>query len=501
MDILSLRVAFGLFLALTLIATGCTESDDGSDAGGSGEVDSGSSGPTGGGGSPTSDAGGDDASMPVVAEGCAEPTGEGTEHQGAIDADETWTAAASPHVVTFNVNVNSATLTIEPCAVVRIRGGYSINVDGTETAEGAIVAHGESIDNVGAPPTRRPVTFERDVTDEPWASILADSYGRIDFEIVDLVGGGDPASAPHNGGTLIANGAGGNSGLTENLRVVDVVVTDSGTYGVNVVGRAGFSEDSSGLVIRNAGSLPPNGNVDTSFPLHVQGPAVSTIPEGSYEGATDAIALTGAGSLTDAEITFRSRGVPYHVLSVFSMTPEAGVPSTLTLEAGVELRFFDGQGMTLGTSNGMNSPVSGLVKVVAQGTETDPILLTSGEEAPAAGDWSGIAWAAGPSDGNVMSFVTIEYAGGDSGTQGFGCGPGDNDAALIITNWRPGDAFITDCTFSNSASGGIVSGWSSDEVGPDLSDGNTFTNVAGGCEVTRWADGDGSCPMTPPLCL
>ena len=35
---------------------------------------------------------------------CPAPTGPGVEHQGAIAADETWTAADSPHIVTFDQN-------------------------------------------------------------------------------------------------------------------------------------------------------------------------------------------------------------------------------------------------------------------------------------------------------------------------------------------------------------------------------------------------------------
>jgi hypothetical protein len=100
-----------------------------------------------------------------------------------------------------------------------------------------------------------------------------------------------------------------------------------------------------------------------------------------------------------------------------------------------------------------------------------------------------------------MSHVTIAFAGGDSGSAGFGCGEPDNDAALIIANWRPDDVFITDSTFSDSAGGGIVSGWSSDELGPDLTSSNTFEGIGNGCDVSRWADGDGSCPDDPPLCF
>src|SRR5256885_5877906 len=54
---------------------------------------------------------------PTPPAGCATPTGPGTEHATSITADETWTAAASPHVIVYDLDVKGATLTIEPCAM------------------------------------------------------------------------------------------------------------------------------------------------------------------------------------------------------------------------------------------------------------------------------------------------------------------------------------------------------------------------------------------------
>lgn len=108
------------------------------------------------------------------------------------------------------------------------------------------------------------------------------------------------------------------------------------------------------------------------------------------------------------------------------------------------------------------------------------------------GGW-GIVRGGGPATGNVVRNLHVEYAGGDSGTQGFGCGPIDNDAALIIRNWIPEAGSITGSTFRASAAGGIVSGWMTDAGGPDLKTGNTFTDVAT-CEVSRWKN------VTAPAC-
>jgi hypothetical protein len=442
-------------------------------------------------GGTTPDARPPDAPPAPDAAPCPTPTGSGMEHSSGILADETWSAADSPHIVTFDIAVQGSTLTIEPCSEVRIRGGFGLEVGGTTgSAPAAIVAHGTA---------GRGIRFVRDAAGEPWGFLIAYDTGTIDFEEVDLEGGGDPATAPNNGGTLIAAGPGGNMGLTRNLRLIDVTVEGSGGYGVNVQTRAAFTADSAGLVIHGAASSA----------LYVHAPALDSIPAGTYAGnGADEILVAGAGSLLDPSITFHQRGVPYRMETGFSMAPEAagGNPSVLTIEAGVVIGFENGSpanvwSMDLGTSNGSAPGNIWPVRLIANGTAAAPIVLTSAAATPAAGDWAGLKWGGGPPDGNMMSFVRIEYAGGNSGTAAFGCGPGDNDAALIITNWRPEDAFITDSTFSDSAAGGIVSGWSTDEGGPNLLGNNTFTNIANGCNVARWADGDSSCPSPPPLCF
>jgi hypothetical protein len=285
-----------------------------------------------------------------------------------------------------------------------------------------------------------------------------------------------------------------------------VTIEGSGGFGVNIITRSAFSDDSANLTITGSGALGPVGNIDTRYPITVDGPAVSTIPTGTYTGnALDAIRVVNAGSLPDPDVAFRARGVPYRFESGFSMSPPtsaaAGGLSTLTIEAGVTLMFNPGNTFSLGVSGGALPANISPVRVIAQGTAAQPIVLTSAAASPAPGDWIGIAWGGGPPDGNIMSHVRVEFAGGNGGTSGFGCGAADNDAALVIRNWRPNDSFITDSTFASSGAGGIVSGWQTDLNGPSLVGNNTFIGIANGCNVARWRDGNGSCPATPPVCL
>lgn len=433
----------------------------------------------------------EDAALPTVA--CPEARGPGTMHEGVIDSDETWTATDSPHIVTFGVEIDGATLTIEPCAVVRVQEGHTISIGGTAGTAGAmLVAHGEIVPRSSGD-VRRPVTFLPDTDGTFWGALYVSETGRLDLEVVDISGGGSHATAPNLGGSIVASGGGGPK-LVPHVRVVDVRVEDSEGFGVNLQNFAAFDEGSRDLVITGSGQTPSPNNYVTDYPLLIAPPALHTIPPGTYTGnAIDAIRVLKAADVQMDE-TFPNRGVPYSMLTDFAMKPgdtmaDGGIV-TLGIEAGVRIEFSRDPASTwflgLGVSNGMLPENIWPVRLVARGTADAPIVLTSGETTPAAGDWGGIAWAGGPPTGNRVEHVRIEYAGGASGTQGFGCGPSDNSAALILTNWRPDEDFIDNLTISDSAGGGIVSGWTSDENGPDLKAGNTFTNIANGCDVSRW---------------
>jgi hypothetical protein len=457
---------------------------------------------TDGGSGPLADSGFAPDSGTSVAPGppCPSPSGSGATHAGSVTADETWTAADSPHVVTSALHVTGATVTIEPCAVVRLRPGVIVDMRANAAGQsGELVAHGEYVGT-----TRRPIVFDRDDAAQPWGSLRAFSDGRIDLEHVDLKGGGDHATAVSNGGTLIAEGVGGNDGLTRNVRVVDVVIEDSAGFGVNLQGRAAFTDNSDSLTIRGAGSVPPPGNIDTRYPVYVTGAALSTIPSGSYTGnARDELFVAGTGTMNDAMVRFGERGVPYRLESHFGLQPMAmGGLSTLVIEAGTVIRFATSSNVWSMTLGSVGSAANAVwpVRVIANGTPQAPIVLTSADASPVAGSWGGVEWHAGPATGNVMSNVRIEFAGGDGGNSVFGCGPGDNDAALFIGKWVPSEPFIEGCTFSDSAGGGIVCGWSSDDAGPCalFAVQNTFEDIGNDCDVSYPADGNGGCP-TPGM--
>src|ERR1051325_5558377 len=110
-----------------------------------------------------------------AAPACVAPTGAGTQHDAVLTA-ETWTAATSPHVIPRDMKI-TATLTIEPCAVVRVAPAATI-----------VVRTGGSIAAAGT--ASQPVTFERLDATKPWSSI-ATIGGTLSFQHTRLLGGGD----------------------------------------------------------------------------------------------------------------------------------------------------------------------------------------------------------------------------------------------------------------------------------------------------------------------
>ena len=437
---------------------------------------------------------------PPTGSSCPAPAGPGVEHAGTITTDQTWTAAQSPHVVTFGIDVRGATLTLEPCAVVRVRKGYSITIGESSGAPAKLIARGSA---------ESPITITSDDPAAYWGTLGVMATGMAELEHVVLDRAGDPDAAQGYGGALKSYGDDNRKQPVRNIRARSVRIQSSATLGINLQRSGGFSADSTDLVVTGSGSRGvTSGGIDSSYPVYVEAPSIKTLPPGDYTGnARDAI-LARTPFVFDGDETFHERGVPYQIVYTFDLSPAASLAegglATLTIEPGVTIKLggplYTTPAFRLGSSNGSAPANIWAVRLVADGTADRPITFTSGAAVPASGDWVGLKWAGGPETGNVMNHVRVEYGGADSTTKGFGCGPEDNDALLVITNWRPGEPFVRNSTFAHSATGGIVSGWNSAQSGPDFRASNTFTNIAEACQISVPRDENNKCPgndLTP----
>jgi hypothetical protein len=431
---------------------------------------------------------------------CPPPAGTGTLHGTLVPGDH-WTVAGNPHIITFDLALASGTLTLDPCVVVKVREGFNIRIgNNTGGAPATITALGTPF---------LPIVFESEDPTKYWGSLRIFATGHANLEDVTLRHAGNAATAQSFGGALQVLGDGLGTALTRNARVKNVRIETSATFGLNIQNSGGLTADSSGLVIFDSGRIPGNLAIDTSYPIFVNPPSINTLPSGTYTGNAKDEILVGDQGAFAADERFRNLGVPYRMRYGYTQRPSLpslqGGLSTLEIEAGVTIKFLNTVGNTwslnLGAYGGAPADVSP-VRLIANGTLAQPIFLTSAAPVPAAGDWGGIEWHGGADSGNVMNFVHVEYAGADSGTSGYGCGPVDNDAALIITNWIPGSNFVQNSTFSSSAAGGIVLGWFSNTP-RDFKTGNTFTAIGNGCAVARWQDQPPgpACPAPRPICF
>lgn len=423
----------------------------------------------------------DDPADAAVPSRCTEPSGAGTEHSGTLGADEIWTAAGSPHVIRTNLHVpTGVTLTLEPCAVVRIEGGLGILVEGAMAAEGA---------------AGQPIRIERADSATAWTSIETRTGSSLRLAYATVAGGGEP-----NGGRLTQFGMlqirGDVQQPAEPSFFVDhVVLEDSASIGVWLSGGAGFAPGSKELTITKS----------AGFPMAVWSRAIWTLPpSGSFTGnAIDEIWLPADRDAIMEDTTLRDLGVPYRVGGLtggksLGVSGRDGDVALLTIEPGVTLRFEPEVVLEIPASSTQpDGKPEGALHAV--GTAGQPIVFTSALETPAAGSWVGIVFEGAPDPRNRMEYTTIAYAGAHSGYSSFDCPSPANEGfrnagAILFAGGEPG-GFIRNSTIDSSAGDGIVRGWTGEPI--DMLATNTFTDVAR-CNQTFPKPKQGQCPDPAP---
>lgn len=414
---------------------------------------------------------------PVLPRVCIAPTGAGTVHNTNLAAAETWTEAASPHIIMFDTTV-AAAITIEACAVVRIAGGRTVTINTT----GSITANGLA---------GNPVTIERLESATAYGPIRAIG-GVLSLTRTNVKGGGNPLGNPAIGAAIIMQRS--LAATTGSLHMDTVDIADSASQGFAMSGAAGFDASSQALTIHGSAGRP----ILTSPNL------LGSIPTGTYTGNTiNEVMIDTSGGPISTTQTLHDRGIPYIVddepnttLDVVSFTGNVPV---LTIEPGVILKFRPGSTLRIDTGSG-TSPAKGAL--IAVGTPAKPIVFTGIAAVPAPGDWFGIWFSGATNPATRMQYARVEYAGGASATGSNSCPypgrVGQNDAAIrIFGTTAPTTQYITDTTILASARDGIDRGWR-DDPAPDFLATNTFTGVAG-CKQSTPRTLNGVCPQTP-LC-
>ncbi len=403
---------------------------------------------------------------------CPPVTGAGTMHGGSVTAAETWTAAASPHILPFDTSIGAA-VTIEPCAVVRIAGGKQVSV----RAGGSIIAQGVA---------GLPVKIERADT-AAWVNIRTLNGGSVSFTHTTIDGGGDPLNGfPQASGALDI--AGTMPLVTGILHADHLTVTNSKSCGISLHDGGGFDASSTAVVV--SGSMV--------CPITTFARALGTIPPGTYTGNTLDEIVIGNGAIPEST-TIHARGVPYRVGIVANATLDVAAPTgvaTLTIEPGVTMKFMPGAMFRVEPASGTN-PARGAL--IANGTMAAKIVLTSVNATPAAGDWYGL-WFGGLVDPSTrVDHMHVDFAGKPSASGSDSClypGASINDAAIRMIGGAPAVVFITNTDVNMSASHGIDRGYRSNTK-PSYLPTNSINGYVG-CRETYPKDDNGLCPTTVP---
>jgi hypothetical protein len=413
--------------------------------------------------------------------GCAAPSGGPTAHAATVTGDETWTAAASPHLLAGDLLIAAGgTVRLEPCAVVHIAAGKTWSVNG------ALIALGTAT---------RSITITAATPGQPWAQLRVNGPGSARLSYATISGGGDPLNAIAPYGAML-DATGDQTKPTQGLIDADhLTLSGSASIGAYLHNGAGFAASASALTITGS----------ASFAMHVWPAALGTIPAGAYTGnAVDEIFVPGGGGnqIITQDVTVHDRGVPYHVGGLATggaiTVQKAGGVATLTIEPGVTLRFAKDGALDVESAVGTSAARGALI---AAGTADHPIVFTSAAPTPAAGDWYGIYFGSTPAAADRIDFARVEYAGGTSVSGSDSCpvtpgAPIPNAAIRVLGTNPPAGAFVTHTAIAHSKLHGIDRGWRADAK-LDLLASNTFDDVAG-CQQTWPKDANGGCPATPP---
>jgi hypothetical protein len=400
------------------------------------------------------------------AAGCAAPSGTVVTHTANITLSETWAGNGVTHSVPGSITIGSAAVvTIQPCAYVSMGANATITVNGTAK----LVAAGTS--------PSQSISFIRANSSQPWGILRgASATSLIDLSYTTLQGGGAFGGLYANS-VIAAFGNGYFVTPVPVVRVNNVLIDSPQGGGVYFDAGGAFTSDSTGLTVQGA----------PGYVLSMGSMSLTTVPTGNYSASSNALPMVNVVGTFNmfGDVTIHNY-LPVRIQSGgFTVAPSGGntAPVTLTIEPGARLLFPKASATTPGArvifgTNG--NPPNNLVGVLnAQGTAAAPIIFTSGEAAPDAGDWVGL-WL-DTATGSRLDHVVIEYAGAPSGIIAGNCKPtGTPDSAALLigdfsAQYVPPANLLTNSTLRLSAGFGIDAfWWATTFNAPDLTAGNTF---------------------------
>jgi hypothetical protein len=165
----------------------------------------------------------------------------------------------------------------------------------------------------------------------------------------------------------------------------------------------------------------------TVQPIRPLTAAVGTGAATSATGCTESPSFSG-GNVTADRILSKACS-PYTIKNDINVTGNA----TLTIERGATIRFNPNTKLLVG--------YNGAAKLVAVGTASEPIVLTSANSSPGAGDWVGIQLLGNTMNGTIFSYLKLDYCGSYGG------------ACLYGQDVKPNRVTVDHVTFAHVGAG------------------------------------------------
>lgn len=389
----------------------------------------------------TPDVAGDYVFTLEVSDGDASRSGSATvtaqsstiELQGTISSDSTLTAAQD-YLVTSGVTVSDgATLTIEPGTHLPFESGAGLYIDPNSVLD----ANGTSSD---------PITMTATEGNEQpgwWQGVFffsAEPNNLLNHVEIRHTGSGSPNSIGDAGVAL----AGGSA-----LSIKNSTIAQSEAFGLLL------GEDTATLDDFASNTFADNADAPVYIPFTSIGAidAASSFPDGKTVRVWGT-SLEGS----DVTVSILAGDTPYRFTDGNSAIGGAtSGPSTLTVEAGVEMAF----------ASGIRLQVNGGSVLSAEGTAQDPITLTATAGNEEQGWWDGV-YVFSENTNSRLEHVEIRHGGGGS--------PGTIKEAANIGLYQNAVLEVTQSAITDSGTHGV---YCDDPSSAFTGSSNTYQNNAG----------------------
>lgn len=244
----------------------------------------------------------------------------GTVHADEVSVDERWRAEDSPHLAPAGVRVRAgATLTIEPCAMVRVGASRVIEL----LPGAALVARGEAL---------RPIAFAS-IEAQPWGGIEAPAgvSAVTEFAHVAVVDAGARVDEERVPAALFVGASG--------LRAQAVSLRSSRGWGLRLGAGGAFAAGSTVDVEGASEGVAYVDDVDD----------VASIPLGRHaRNAREEVLIAGHGRVLRRDARWGGVGLAYRVRDGVRLSVGGASAPQLRIAPGTTVRFGDDSALEVG---------------------------------------------------------------------------------------------------------------------------------------------------------